>query len=459
MSRSVPKRAEDILRSFIVTIDGPSGSGKTTTARWVAKQVGLRHLDTGSMYRAVTLLALERGVDLGDGERLGNLADELAIRVEADAAGEPLVRVGERNVTEDIRAPRVTAAVSAVSAHPSVRASMVRRQRELADAGGVIVEGRDIGSVVLPWADVKIYLDASVRVRAERRHAELAKAGVTTSIDEVARDLERRDTLDASRETSPLVRPVGAWLVDTSQATIEGEVARVVGIARDAANERERSLARIGPSQRMRLPYLLTILFVRFLYTVLFGMRVRSFLRTEPAQHYLFASNHISYFDPPAVSVTLPREVHFVAKDTLFKHWLLGPVIRFYNSFPIKRNVFDREAMATALSILERNRSLLIFPEGGRIAGGELGSARSGVGYLAVRSGVPVVPVYVEGTDRLRDCFFRRARVRVVHGKPIRIPGGLLDEYRSQDDRAIYRRYSEMVLAAIQALKQGRLSR
>jgi len=227
-------------------------------------------------------------------------------------------------------------------------------------------------------------------------------------------------------------------------------------LARQAAEERMAALARTTPSQRQRIPYYATILFVRFVYIMLFGLRWKSLLKPEPAQHYLFASNHISYFDPPAVSITLPREVHFVAKDTLFKHWLLGPVIRFYNSFPIRRNVFDREAMATALAILERSRSVLIFPEGGRIAGGELGSARSGVGYLAIRSGIPVVPVYVEGTDRLRDCFLHKTRVRVVHGKPIRIPSGLLDEYRAQDDRALYRRHSDMVMAAIQALKEWR---
>ncbi len=455
MSRA-PRTAEELLRTFSISIDGPSGSGKTTTARLVAKELGLRHVDTGAMYRAVTLVAIERGVDLGDAERLGALAGELEIFVEQDARGDPRVRIGGRDVTDAVRSPEVTGAVSAVSAHRPVRAAMVRRQRELAERGGVILEGRDIGSVVLPWADVKIYLDASVRVRAERRHAELSRAGVTASIDDVARDLERRDSLDASRAESPLVRPVGAWLVDTSNATIEGEVAKVASLARETAAERAALLARTSPKQRMRLAYHAVILFVRSVYIVLFGLRWKSLLKTEPTQNYLFASNHISYFDPPAVSITLPREVHFVAKDTLFKIWWLGPVIRFLNAFPIKRGVFDREAMATALSLLESRQSVLIFPEGGRIAGGELGSARSGVGYLAIRSGIPVVPVYLEGTDRLRDCFFRQTRVRVVHGPPIRIPAGLLDEYRSQDDRALYRRHSEMVLAAIQALKERR---
>lgn len=408
------------------------------------------------MYRAATLVATERGVDLGDGERLGELADSLDIFAEADANGEARIRIGDRDVTEAVRSPEVTAAVSAVSAHRSVRAAMVRRQRTLAEAGGVILEGRDIGSVVLPWADVKIYLDASVRVRAERRHAELTRAGVAASIDEVERDLERRDSLDASREASPLMRPIGAWLVDTSNATIEGEVDRVVTIARETAAERAGALARTSPKQRMRPGYHAVILFVRTAYIVLFGLRWKSLLEAAPAQHYLFASNHISYFDPPAVSITLPREVHFVAKDSLFKIWWLGPLIRYLNAFPIKRGVFDREAMTNALSLLQRGQSVLIFPEGGRIAGGELGAARSGVGYLAVLSGIPVVPVYLEGTDRLRDCLFRKTKVRVIHGKPIHIPAALLDEYRAQDDRAVYRRHSDMVMAAIQALKERR---
>ncbi|HXV14907.1 MAG TPA: (d)CMP kinase [Candidatus Krumholzibacteria bacterium] len=455
-SRSTPRTAEELLRTFSISIDGPSGSGKTTTARLVARELGLRHVDTGAMYRAATLIALERGIDLGDGERLGAVANDLEIFVEQDGRGEPCVRVGERDVTDAVRSPQVTAAVSAVSAHPAVRAAMVRRQRELSEQGGVILEGRDIGSVVLPWADVKIYLDATVRVRAQRRHAELSRGGVQTTIDEVERDLVRRDTLDASRADSPLVRPIGAWLVDTSQATIEGEVARVVSLARAAAAERAASFASREPRQRMRLPYHAVILIVRSLYFVLFGLRWKSLLETEPAQNYLFASNHISYFDPPAVSITLPREVHFVAKDSLFKIWWLGPLIRYLNAFPIKRGVFDREAMATALSLLESGQSVLIFPEGGRIAGGELGAARSGVGYLAVLSGVPVVPVYLAGTDRLKDCLFRKSRVRVIHGKPIRIPAGLIEEYRSQDDRAIYRRHSDMVMAAVQALKERR---
>lgn len=442
----------DRIRSFIFTIDGPSGSGKSTTARLVAKRLGLRHVDTGAMYRVVTLCALDTGVDPGDPARLGALARELAIDFGEDANGVAAVRVGTRDVTQDIRSRRVTDAVSAVSAHPEVRAAMVRRQRELAARGGVILEGRDIGSVVLPWADVKIYLDASLRVRAERRFAELTVARVSTTVDEVERDLARRDTLDASREASPLVCPVGAWVVDTTTVTIDQQVERVIELGETAAREREEAGR---PPQRKRFVYRAICALVAAIYHVVFGMRVRRILRPEPGQHYLFASNHRAYSDPPAVSCRLPREVHFVAKDSLFRTPVLGPLIRYLNAFPIRREMFDREAMAHAAGLLRAGRSVLIFPEGGRIRDRDFGTARSGVGYLAIQTGAPVVPVFVEGTNHLHLCLFRMRRFRVIQGRPIRIPRELAEAYRREDDKTLYRRHSEMVLSAIKALRDG----
>ncbi len=450
-----PLSAEQLLRGFTIAIDGPSGSGKTTTARLVARRLGFRHIDTGAMYRAVTLVAREQGIDVGDGERLGALARGLAIDVAAAADGAPVVRIAGRDVTAAVRSPEVTAGVSAVSAHRAVRAAMVRRQRELAAGGGAILEGRDIGSVVLPGADVKVYLDASVRVRAQRRCDELRRAGVHEEVENVERDLARRDSFDASREESPLVRPVGAWRVDTSPLTIDEQVERVVALAREEAARREASLARPVRVDGKRLWWRATTGLVAWVYAILFGMRVRHYFRGEPPENYLFASNHRSTSDPPVVGSRLSREVYFVAKDSLFKNPLFGRLIRSYNAFPIRRGVFDREAMQTALDLLNRGRSVLIFPEGGRVLGEDLGPARSGVAYLAINSGVPVVPVYVSGTDRLRDCLLRRSRILVVHGRPIRIPAPLCAEYRAADDRTAYRRYSDMVMAAIRALKEA----
>jgi cytidylate kinase len=442
---------DDRIRSFIFTIDGPSGSGKSTTARLVAKRVGLRHIDTGAMYRVVTLCAREAGVDTGDGDKLGELAARLAINLDAASDEGPRIRVGDRDVTSEIRSPEITAAVSAVSAHPQVRAAMVKRQRELAKNGGVILEGRDIGSVVLPWADVKIYLDATLGVRAQRRYAEMTRAGVDTTVEDVERDLTRRDTLDSSRAASPLVCPVGAWVVDTSHVTIDQEVQRVIDLGELAAGERGTG----GKPQTRRFMYRAICALVATIYHIVFGMRVKRILKPEPNQNYLFASNHRAYTDPPAVSCRLPREVHFVAKDSLFKLPVLGPLIRYLNAFPIRREMFDREAMAHAVLVLKRGECVLIFPEGGRIRDKEFGTARSGVGYLAIQTGVPVVPCFVEGTNHLHLCLFRLKRFRVIQGRPIRIPRALAEEYRKADDKGLYRRHSEMVMAAIRALKDG----
>lgn len=442
---------DELVRSFIFAVDGPSGSGKSTTARLVAKRLGLRHIDTGAMYRVVTLCAREANIDTGDGEKLGALANGLAINLVAVADAEPRVMVGERDVTAAIRSPEITAGVSAVSAHPQVRAAMVARQRQLAKNGGVILEGRDIGSVVLPWADVKIYLDASLRVRAERRHAEMTRAGIATTVEDVERDLTRRDTLDASREASPLVCPVGAWVVDTSHVTIEQQVQRVIDLGEEAASERRVA----GRPQGKRFMYRAICAFVAVIYHIVFGMRVKRILKPQPGQHYLFASNHRAYSDPPAVSCRLPREVHFVAKDSLFRTPILGPLIRYLNAFPIRREMFDREAMAHAVDVLKKGECVLIFPEGGRIRDRDFGTARSGVGYLAIQTGTPVVPCFVEGTNHLHLCLFRLRRFRVIQGRPIRIPRALAEEYRRQDDKGLYRRHSEMVLAAIKALKDG----
>jgi 1-acyl-sn-glycerol-3-phosphate acyltransferase len=280
------------------------------------------------------------------------------------------------------------------------------------------------------------------------------RAGVTTTVEDVERELTRRDTLDSSREASPLVCPVGAWIVDTSDVSIEEEVQRVIDLGEEAARERA-SVEATGRAQRRRFIYRSICAFVAAIYHVVFGMRVKRILRPERGQHYLFASNHRAYSDPPAVSCRLPREVHFVAKDSLFKVPLLGPLIRYLNSFPIRREMFDREAMAHAVDVLKRGECVLIFPEGGRIRGKEFGTARSGVGYLAIQTGAPVVPCFVEGTNHLHLCLFRLKPFRVIQGRPIRIPRALAEEYRRQDDKSLYRRHSEMVMAAIRALQEG----
>ena len=210
------------MNRCVVAIDGPSGSGKSTVARRLAGALGAAYLDTGAMYRAVTWAVLRAGVDLSDPDGIAKVAGELALVIDTDPA-HPRVRADGVAVDGPIRGPEVTAAVSAVAAVPAVRRHLVARQRELiASADRIVVEGRDIGTVVAPEADLKVFLTASATERARRRSAQDATEPVATEAD-----LARRDRLDSTRAADPLRRAVDAVELDTTGMDVDAVVARL----------------------------------------------------------------------------------------------------------------------------------------------------------------------------------------------------------------------------------------
>jgi cytidylate kinase len=210
----------------VVALDGPSGTGKSTVARRLAARLSARYLDTGAMYRAATLAVLRAGVALDRPDDIAAVARGLDLEIGVDPA-HPFVRIDGTDVSAEIRGADVTAAVSAVSAVPEVRAVMVARQRALIGSGGIVVEGRDIGSVVWPQARPKVYLTASAQVRAERRAGEL---GAGVDVAAVAADIERRDRLDSSRAASPLRRADDAIELDTTGLDIDAVVDELVAM-------------------------------------------------------------------------------------------------------------------------------------------------------------------------------------------------------------------------------------
>jgi cytidylate kinase len=223
---------------LIVAIDGPVGSGKSTVARRVAELMGYTHLDSGAMYRAVGLKALRSGVPLDSSQDLAQLAGTAHIDL-VPRDGKLLVVLDGEDVTEAIRAPEVSHAASVVAVVPGVRHPMVAEQRRAGEKGGVVMEGRDIGSVVFPHADLKIFLDASPEVRAGRRQRELAEKGEPQELENVLAEVHRRDQRDREREMSPLVRAADAVLVDNTAMDAE-ETARVIVLL---ANEKARAAA------------------------------------------------------------------------------------------------------------------------------------------------------------------------------------------------------------------------
>jgi len=220
---------------FIVTIDGPAGTGKSTVAHRLARRLGLEFLDTGAMYRAAALRALETGIDPSDGDRVAALVRDLEIRFDWRRDPPELLVDGDA-VGERIRTQEVTRAVSAVASNPSVRAAMVEAQREIASLHPrLVTEGRDQGSVVFPDAHVRIYLDARPEVRARRRVEQLATKGIIISESEVLAQIIARDHMDSSRRDGPLVCPKGADVVDTSDIDIDLVIDRLEEIVRARA--------------------------------------------------------------------------------------------------------------------------------------------------------------------------------------------------------------------------------
>ena len=213
------------LRKLVIAIDGPAGSGKSTIAARLAKKLGYVNLESGAMYRALALKALEQQVSLDDPEALRQLAVNTVIQLQPQAEGNRVLLDG-RDVSQRIRESDVTLAASRVSMHPPVRQIMVSRQREMGSRGGVVMEGRDIGTAVFPHAEVKVFLDADARIRAERR----VKQNGTHTAEEAQRiieDLVARDQRDRTRAVSPLVPASDAVIIDSTNLSIDDAVSRV----------------------------------------------------------------------------------------------------------------------------------------------------------------------------------------------------------------------------------------
>lgn len=457
-------RHAQALQRLVIAIDGPAASGKSSTAREVARALGLFHLDTGAMYRALTLAAQRAGVRPDDAAGLAALARGHSIRL---APGEPQPRVwwDEADVTDAIRAPEVTAAVSQVASHAGVRQEMVRQQRLLGAPGGVILDGRDIGTVVFPDAHVKVFLVADAGTRARRRQAEDAGRGLQQDLEALVADLERRDHEDSSRRESPLVRSPDAVELDTSNLEPRDQADAVIALAlRYVRGDR---LTGSGPAPRGKVHaesleardagqagfhafpsrfFHAVHWTLRVVWWLVFGVRVHVHPAARLGGSGLVACNHVGGFDPPVAGASVPFECWFIAKLELFRNPGLAALIRRVNAIPIRRGTADFVALDRAVELLGQGRNVLMFPEGTRQRAGHLGEARWGFGYVALHAGRPVVPVFIRGTRDLRPRLLRREPMEVWVGEPFWL------RTSSPDDHDAYKEAGALAMERVAGL-------
>ena len=223
------------MKQNVIAIDGPAGAGKSTVAKKVADELEFIYIDTGAMYRAVTCQVLDRSIESTDVDRISAVAKQIVVRFTREA-GVTCVWAGENNVTDRIRTPEVTAAVAKISQVPAVRQAMMRMQREMASLGSVVLDGRDIGTVVVPDACTKIFMTASVEERARRRWFEMRLTDYDTDLSEIRRKMEQRDREDIEREIAPLTQAPDAVLVDTTGLSIDAVVKKIIQIYHSRCN-------------------------------------------------------------------------------------------------------------------------------------------------------------------------------------------------------------------------------
>ena len=416
-----PGDPELLSPDAVIAVDGPAGSGKSSTARALADRFGLLYIDTGAMYRALTHAALGAGIAPDDEAALAALLGPAQLELRP-GRGETTVLWCGHDVSRAIRTPQVEAAVSEVSRHGEVRRLMVERQQALGRRGGVVMEGRDIGSVVFPLATAKIHLTATPAARAERRFRQYRERGVEVDREALERELVDRDRQDSGRQVSPLEISPDAIVVDSSDLSFaqQNELcarACLVNPTLDAAMDRDREAARQRLPWHYRLAYGVMGTFAHF-----YGLREFGNDGLPVPPGCILAVNHTSLWDPIMAGAIFRRSrVYSLAKEELFRPaWLAGRFLRWLDSIPIRRKGYDRAAFAQATGALSAGHNLLIFPEGTRQAAGHPGQVRSGLGILVQETRAPMVPIYMRGCSMCRPGGSPEAPLEVWFGPVMR---------------------------------------
>lgn len=401
--------------SFIVAIDGSAGTGKGTLAGILSKKYNLLNIDTGATYRCVTLEMLNKNIKLDEEEKIAQMLKEIKIELNYKNNKQIVLLNGE-DVTDKIRSKEVSENVSQVSSIKQIRLAMSGLQRKMAQEKDVIMEGRDIGTVVFPTADVKIYLDADVEERAKRRVKQNEEKGIEMSYEEVLENIKKRDKNDKEKEFGALKVATGATVIDTTKLSIkqvEKEISKIID-KKLKEKKKEIKIYSVRPETTWKKIERATIkALIYAFYRMLFRIEIINKDNLPLNEPCIICANHINYWDAVGLVVTSKKRIRFIAKEDLFNSSFLNWLAHVFDVIPIKRGKRDLDAMKICLKALKNGETLGIFPEGTRKGLAKGAKVQNGAAYMAMKAKVKVVPVGIQGN------FKPFTKVKLNYGKPL----------------------------------------
>ena len=408
-----------------IAIDGPGGAGKSSIAKEIAKRLGIIYVDTGALYRTIGVYMLKRGISPSDEEEVTKALSHISIELKFIDEKQVILLNGAE-VGEEIRTPEASMAASAVSAIGSVRDFLLKTQRNIADINDVIMDGRDIGTVIRPWAEVKIFLTASPEARAKRRYNELIAKGMDVSYESVYSDMVERDKNDSTRAIAPCVPAEDAVVLDNSELDFNGTAEAILKIIEKAEKKRRKK----GHPLYMACRFIVAPIYKFFARVKVIGKE-----NLPKNGGAVICCNHIGVNDIFLLGTVFPRQIRFLAKKEWFSVPVLSMIMRVFGAVELDRGGKDVGALKNAVKIAREGKQVAIFPQGHRFPGENPANTpiKSGAGLITYHSHVDVIPVCIK-TKNEKYRFLRK--IEVIIGKPIKynefgFEKGRYDEFKS----------------------------